>query len=127
MHIVSKSILVVDDDPSTRGMVCSVLVHQGFAVQAVASGNEAIARLDSARFDAVVLDVMMRDGSGHEVLEVLAVQRPDVKCVVVISATSAANLEKVAVANVAAKLRKPFDITELVQAVEHCVGALPEA
>ena len=121
MRAVSKSILVVDDDPSIRGMVSSVLTHQGFAVEAVASGNEAISRLDSARFDAVVLDVMMRDGSGHEVLEVLAVQRPDVKCVVVISATSAANLENVAVANVAAKLRKPFDIGELVQAVETCV------
>jgi DNA-binding NarL/FixJ family response regulator len=65
---------------------------------------------------------MMSDGSGHEVLETLATQRPDVKCVVVISASSPSNIEQVEIANVQAKLRKPFDIHELVAAVENCVA-----
>ena len=126
MPIVSKAILVVDDDESTRGMVRSVLTRHGFAVEVVDSGNEAISRLNSNHYDAVVLDVMMPDGSGQEVLKVLAVQRPGVKCVVIISATSAANLDEIDSANVGAKLRKPFDIADLVEALEGCVGGCGE-
>ena len=106
-------------------MVRTVLGRHGFAVEVVSSGNEAISRLTASRYDAVVLDVMMPDGSGHEVLEVLTVQRPNVKCVVIISAASPARIEEVDMANVGAKLRKPFDIGDLVDAIESCVGAVP--
>lgn len=106
---------------STRGMVRSVLHHEGFVVDEVASGNEAIARISERAYDAVVLDMMMRDGSGHDVLHVLASTRPDVKCVVVVSAASLAMIDEVSDVNVQAKLRKPFDITDLVAAVRLCV------
>lgn len=91
----------------------------------VATGNEAIARLDVRPYDAIVLDVMMKDGSGHDVLHTLGTQRPGIKCVVVISAASKAELEKVDMANVEVKIRKPFDIDELVAAIERCV-AVPD-
>lgn len=119
--VSSKSVLVVDDDMSMRTMVRSVLHHEGFEVDEVGSGNDAIALMNQRSYDAVVLDVMMRDGSGHDVLHVLASTRPAVKFVVVISATSAAKIEEVSDANVVAKLRKPFDISELVAAIHQCV------
>ena len=87
---------------------------EGVAVQ---SGNAAIASLTAKQYDAVVLDLMMREGSGHDVLKTVAAQRPHAKYVVVISATSAANIEAVEMDNVVAKLRKPFDIHELLAAV----------
>ncbi|HYK01237.1 MAG TPA: response regulator [Thermoanaerobaculia bacterium] len=118
---LNKSVLVVDDDQSIRGMVRSVLHREGFEVADVASGNEAIAPLNEKPYDAIVLDVMMGDGSGHDVLQALASMRPAVKCVVVVSAASAATIEKVDQANVQAKLRKPFDISELVEAIRECL------
>jgi CheY-like chemotaxis protein len=124
---VSKIVLVVEDDHSTREMVRSILAREGFTVEVVANGNDAISRLIERQYDAVVLDVMMGQGSGHEVLEVLATRRPDVKCVVVISAAAPAVLEKIGTANVQAKLRKPFDIHELVTAVRGCVSAAEDA
>jgi DNA-binding response OmpR family regulator len=120
--VSSRTVLVVDDDASIRGMVRSVLCREGFDVADAASGNDAIALLNEKPYDAVVLDVMMGDGSGHEVLEVLATLRPAVKCVVVVSATSVTNLESVAEGNVQSKLRKPFDIYELIAAVRQCLG-----
>lgn len=124
--VSNKSVLVVDDDTSIRGMVRSVLHREGFAVEEVSGGNEAIARMAARRYDAVVLDVMMRDGSGHDVLHVLASLRPAVKCVVVVSAASPAAIDALPDANVQAKLRKPFDIGELVGAVHRCVTAQPD-
>jgi CheY-like chemotaxis protein len=122
-EIVANSVLVVDDDHSIRLMVRSVLSRSGLEVDLVASGNEAITRLRERRYAAVILDVMMRDGSGHDVLAALATLQPDVQCVIVITAGSPANLEKIDDANVRFKLRKPFNIDELVGAVRQCVDA----
>ena len=116
-----KTVLIVDDDAAIRTMVRSVLAREGFAVDEVDSCTAAVSRLRRDRYDAVVLDVMMGSGSGLEVLDELAVLRPDAKCVVVISASSPANIERINPANVAAKLRKPFDIQQLVDAVRTCV------
>ena len=121
----NKRVLVVDDDTSIRGMVRSVLHREGFAVEEVGCGNDAIALMAQKSYDALVLDVMMRDGSGHDVLHVLASSRPAEKCVVVVSAASPAAIDALPDANVQATLRKPFDITELVEAVRRCVT--PEA
>lgn len=73
------------------------------------------------RSTPIVLDIMMGGGSGQDVLRALAVERPDQKCVVVISATSQPNLDTIEIANVKSKLRKPFNITELVDAVNECL------
>ncbi|HVS33835.1 MAG TPA: response regulator [Thermoanaerobaculia bacterium] len=122
MAPLNKSILVVDDDSSIRTLVRTLLQREGFQVEEAESGNNAITQIMKKPFDAVVLDIMMGDGSGHDVLQTLAARRPDVKCVVVISATSQDNIEKVDTANVEARLRKPFDIGELLQAVRRCAG-----
>ncbi len=118
----AKTVLVVDDDGSIRSLLSTLLEREGFAVERAENGGMAIAALEEKTFDAVVLDLMMRDGSGQDVLEVLGTKRPHVKCVVVISATSAANIEAIDHASVQAKLRKPFDINDLLDAVRRCVG-----
>lgn len=116
-----KTILVVEDDAAIRAMVRSVLVREGFDVDLVENGVDAISRIDATHYDALVLDVSRGNTDGHEVLETLARKRPDVKCVVVISASSAAAIEDIDVANVQTKLRKPFDIKELIDAVHKAV------
>lgn len=121
-RIVAKRVLVVDDDGSIRELVGTLLRREGFEVDSVQSGNAAIASLSEKEYDAVVLDLMILDGSGQDVLQTVATQRPHAKCVVVISATSAASIEAVDIDNVVAKLRKPFDIRELVAAVHKCAA-----
>jgi DNA-binding response OmpR family regulator len=117
----NKIVLVVDDDPAIRGLVRTVLQREHFDVEEVHTGHQAITRIGERHYDAVVLDIMMGEGSGHEVLEALGRERPGVKCVVVISAASNASIEMIEAANVEAKLRKPFDIDALVHAVRNCV------
>ena len=118
-----QTILVVDDDLAIRGMVRSVLVREGFEVEVAGTGNDAVALLDANYYDAVVLDIMMGQGSGQDVLDLLEERRPGVKCVVVISSASSVKLAQFNGPNVAVKLRKPFDIQELVDAVRRCISA----
>ncbi|HTX01346.1 MAG TPA: adenylate/guanylate cyclase domain-containing protein [Acidimicrobiales bacterium] len=62
-------LLVVDDDPLNRIVLGRALEGLGYEVRAVAGGEEALAVLGSgARADAVLLDVMMPDLDGTEVL-----------------------------------------------------------
>jgi DNA-binding NtrC family response regulator len=118
--VPNKIVLVVDDDSAIRGLVRAVLQREHFDVEEAHTGHQAIARIGERHYDAVVLDLMMGEGSGHEVLDVLSRARPGVKCVVVISAASTASIALIEAANVEAKLRKPFDIDALVDAVRRC-------
>jgi two-component system, OmpR family, response regulator MprA len=62
-------ILVVDDDTRLRRALKRVLVANGFAVEVAEDGLEALARLRTESYDAVVLDVMMPGCDGIEVCE----------------------------------------------------------
>ena len=57
-------ILVVDDDEEIRKLLGRYLQQQGYRVTTAASARELRERLDTARPDLVVLDVMLPDGSG---------------------------------------------------------------
>ena len=65
------AILVVDDDAGLRKALKRVLASHGFAVEVAEDGDEALARLRSRTFDAIVLDVMMPGSDGIEVCEQL--------------------------------------------------------
>jgi DNA-binding response OmpR family regulator len=61
-------ILVVDDEPAIVAVVRGRLEQEGFAVRAVASGEEALAHIDADPPDLLVLDVMLPGLDGFEVL-----------------------------------------------------------
>jgi DNA-binding response OmpR family regulator len=61
-------ILVVDDEPAIVAVVRGRLEQEGFGVRAVASGDEALAHVETDPPDLVVLDVMLPGIDGFEVL-----------------------------------------------------------
>ena len=61
-------ILVVDDEPAIVTVVRERLEREGFAVRAVASGEEALAYMDTDPADLVVLDLMLPGMDGFEAL-----------------------------------------------------------
>ena len=60
-------ILVVDDMPLNVKMLVDILTYKGFSVVAATGGKDALAKVESARPDLVLLDVMMPDMSGYDV------------------------------------------------------------
>ena len=63
-----RLILVVDDEPTMTRLVRAELQSEGYAVVTVASGEEALARLEEDHPDLVVLDLMMPGMDGFETL-----------------------------------------------------------
>jgi len=118
------NVLVVDDDDSTRNMLLIVLRQAGFAADAAASVDEALQRLGTTNYSAVVLDVMMPGVSGIEVIRQLSSMGRHTKCVVLMSAGAQSELNGAPPALIHTKLRKPFNIKDVVDAVRGCVESL---
>jgi CheY-like chemotaxis protein len=60
-------ILVVDDEPAICWALAQLFTREGYAVQAVESGAEALALLGQQRFSHVLLDAKLRDMDGLDV------------------------------------------------------------
>jgi DNA-binding response OmpR family regulator len=109
-------ILIVDDDEPTQNLLRAVLRRCGYESEVAANGRQAIGLLREKRYAAVVLDMMMPEVSGHEVIGYLAVAAESVP-VIICSAAGPKALAGFDPAVVKAIVRKPFDIDQLVAAV----------
>jgi two-component system nitrogen regulation response regulator NtrX len=65
---MKQTVLVVDDEAGVRASLAGILGDEGYAVDAAGSGEEALAALESRRYDLVLLDVWLPGADGLEVL-----------------------------------------------------------
>ena len=120
--VKSERVLVIEDDAPTRAMVAAVLTRSEFLVDACASSREAVQRFELSEYEVIVLSLASRDPeSDREMLEQLK-RRSDKSCVIALSAGSQAYLDGFTSDLIAARLRKPFHIADLVDAVRRCVS-----
>ncbi|MBW5445773.1 response regulator [Cohnella sp. CFH 77786] len=78
-----ERILVVDDDPQIRELIRTHIEQSGMHALEAESGRQAIDRLESEHVDVIILDLMMDDQSGFEVLRYLNNRRLDTLTIVV--------------------------------------------
>jgi len=72
-----SELLLIDDDVELCELLTTWLTQEGFSIRAAHDGAQARAALVSRAPDAVVLDVMLPDGSGLELLKSLRSDHPD--------------------------------------------------
>jgi two-component system, OmpR family, response regulator len=70
-------VLVVDDEPAIGELVSMVLRYEGWNVTTACNGAAALRKAGSERLDVVVLDIMLPDISGLDVLQGLRKIRPE--------------------------------------------------
>jgi DNA-binding response OmpR family regulator len=119
-----KRILVVDDDAAILRLLAIILRREHYDVDTAGGGKAALAKIELSQYNVIVLDLMMPDVSGFDVLTRLNTRFPQVKCVVILSAGSSLEIARLTNPNVFAALRKPFDITDLITAVRGCIDAV---
>jgi DNA-binding response OmpR family regulator len=110
-------ILVVEDDKKTGNFIAKALKAEGFAVDILRDGDEALAAIETTPFDAVVLDIMLIGRDGLSVLKRMRAEKIETP-VLLLSARGALN-ERVEGLNAGAEdyLPKPFALEELVARV----------
>ena len=107
-------VLIVDDDDSVRDLFTRAFLRDDFIVNALASGQEALALMEDEAPELIVLDLMLPFMNGLEVLAAMR-RRPSLAMVPVLvvtaTATSAYDLREFGPLRV---LRKPCELSRLV-------------
>ena len=80
-------ILVVEDEPLVRELICTQLTRDGSAPRGASTGEEALALIDRERFDLILLDIRLPGMSGIEACRQIRA-RSDVPVVFVTAAAS---------------------------------------
>lgn len=71
MPTISKNVLVVDDDAVNRDVLCRRLEREGYTVVVADKGPAALDMMRVHRFDLVMLDLMMPEMDGSQVLSAI--------------------------------------------------------
>lgn len=71
-----KRILIIEDEEDLRNLYFGLLTGQGYTVDQAADGEEAYNKIKNGGFDLVLLDIMLPQMDGFEVLEKLIATKP---------------------------------------------------
>jgi CheY-like chemotaxis protein len=116
-------VLVAEDDAPVRVLMHHMLTRSGFQVETAVDGEDAIEKLTSEKFDGLVLDLMMPRTDGFGVLQHLVKNNPNMIARTVVATAYPRDAAKAQLTEVCRVIIKPFDATQLVEAVRECVGA----
>jgi len=116
------TVLIVEDEAQQRAQIERALVQAGHQVEQASSGNEALARLKEKRYDLLITDLMMDEGTGFEVLEWISRNAPGFPVVVCSSYAKPENLKAFLSLHPHRILRKPFLPDDLVEQVRGLLG-----
>jgi DNA-binding response OmpR family regulator len=118
--------LIVDDDPEILATTRWMLETSGFLVDAVASGREALAALKARLPTIMLLDVMMPEMSGFEVLKTIRSEPPTAKLPVILVTARSADRDVLTGYQMDADyyLAKPYSRDDLVYAIRLVLGKL---
>jgi DNA-binding response OmpR family regulator len=124
--MATLKILVLEDDPDLREMLCDVLEEQGYQVKTASRGEEAVALAAAEAFDLFVADVRMEGMGGLKAIEAARSHQPELGSLVVSGwASEEQTLEAVRL-QVGGYLKKPFSMSDLLQRVKELLAQRSE-
>jgi CheY-like chemotaxis protein len=127
MSFIKRNILFVDDDPVAQTIVNSMLTQAGYVVTCVSNGFEALDLLHRYAFDLMLLDIVMQQMNGLELLKRLKAQ-PETKDIPVIMLSARddrAMVLKATQLGAADYLVKPPDRDTFLRKIENALGGRP--
>jgi CheY-like chemotaxis protein len=122
---LNANVLVMDDEPLVRLLICSGLERAGAVVTEAESCSEAIRLTQNTEFDVVILDYRLPDGNGLDVA--IRLRDDGFRCPVIMLSGEALDIEQDALekAGVFAVLPKPPDLKKIVESVGQAMGQAP--
>jgi CheY-like chemotaxis protein len=113
----------VDDDPTIRRLIVTALRRDGYKLTEARNGREALDAMRTGTEDLVLLDLMMPEVSGWEVLRIRKANPELCRIpVIVISANHGPEVVEVVASGICALLPKPFELSALHALVRTCLA-----
>jgi len=119
-----KKILIVEDEAVMREGVRDWLIEDGYEVECVETGEEALERIKKEEFGIIVLDLRLPGIDGLEVYEQAKDLRPETQGIMITAYPSKETREKAQRLGLLNYLTKPFKVEDLEKTIK---GALGEA
>jgi len=121
----TETILFIDDDELVRGFVKAILERQGYTVLLAAGGREGLELFfrERERIQLLILDMVMPDFSGNEVLNEIRKSGSYPKIILTSGYDRESVLDHLADFKKTAFLVKPFPIRNLTQTVRNALDA----
>jgi len=125
---VGGDVLVVDDDEVIRGMLAWLFEEAGYSVRQAEDGGQALSQLEARAPDCMVLDLMMPEVSGQDVLERRQAvgMAPNTRIVVLTAKTDRSDEVWCWERGADEFLNKPFDGDRLIKLVGDLMGLSAE-
>lgn len=120
----SARVLVVDDEPAIRALLAKIIERRGYNVSVATDGAEAIEKMGVERFDVLLVDLMMPNVNGFELVDHIADHiKPHPAVIVITAAAESAPLRHLDGKIVHSVVHKPFDIDLVADLVEAAASA----
>ena len=121
-------IMVVDDQQEMLNMLTRIFELEGYDVAVADDGRTALALLDERRPDLVVLDIIMPELDGFQVLDLIR-QRSDIPIIMLTAKSEVTSVHRALALGADDYVRKPFSAREVVARVKaklrHATSAVP--
>jgi DNA-binding NtrC family response regulator len=113
----SKRILVVDDDVDIVNIIVRMLHGGDYQVEVAYGGEEALAKVRSQRPDLVLLDIMMPQLNGMEVLKAIRELDPTIRTIMITAYGDIDSYLDAMEWGALEYINKPFDGDELLRMI----------
>jgi DNA-binding response OmpR family regulator len=121
---VPQKVLIVEDEPNIAETLRFLLMRAGFEVQIEPDGGRALGRVTGDGADIVILDVMLPNRSGFDILRDLrGTAGPQLPVLMLTAKGQARDRETAEALGVTRFMTKPFSNAELVDAVRSLAEA----
>jgi DNA-binding response OmpR family regulator len=117
-----RCVLVVDDDPSIRRLLVVTLQRQGYQTLEACNGREALAAMRAESPDIVIMDLVMPEVSGWEVLRERAADPSLLRIpMIIVTAIGTLKARVDVLEQVSAVIAKPFDLDTVLTTLTQCL------
>ncbi|MEI6984720.1 MAG: nitrogen regulation protein NR(I) [Rhodospirillaceae bacterium] len=119
----ASTILVADDDRAIRTVLNQALVRLGHDVRTTGNASTLYRWIADGEGDLVITDVIMPDENGLDLIPRIKKIRPELRVIVMSAQNTLMTAVKAAERGAFEYLPKPFDLRELIKAVERALSA----
>lgn len=110
-----ENILIIDDEPAIRELLCDILQSRGYKAVAVDDSLKGVELFEKEKFDIVFTDLSMPEMSGWEVTDRLKSLNPEVVIVMVTGWGTQVDSRKLKAHSVDLLMAKPFEVKKLFE------------
>jgi DNA-binding NtrC family response regulator len=115
---IADTILLVEDDPGVRNTLLTFLDLEGYKVEAVSNTRAALEKLAAQRYPVVISDIYLDERTGLDVLKAAKETHPDCQVILMSARGSMETVIAATRGGAAEYLAKPFELDELLGALQ---------